>query len=58
MLIKMMKGGYALPYQLDYQVIQKVCVTESQYFNQSIFNLLDNVLTMENAHGPHRDPKI
>jgi len=53
-----MKGGYALPYQLGSQLIQKVCATQSQYFNRSMFNLLDNALAIEKAHGPHRDPKL
>merc|ERR1740124_651011 len=55
-LIKIMKGGYALPYQLGSQLIQKVCAIQSQYFNRSMFNLLDNSLALEKAHGPHRDP--
>jgi len=57
-LIKIMKGGYVLPYQLGSQLIQKVCATQSQYFNRSMFNLLDNALAIEKAHGPHRDPKL
>jgi len=57
-LIKIMKGGYALPYQLGSQLIQKVCATQSQYFNRSMFNLLDNVLAMEKSHGTHRDPNL
>jgi len=53
-----MKGGYSLLYQLGSQVIQKVCATQSQYFNLSMFNLLDRTLSMEKANGPHRDTKI
>ena len=40
-LIKIMKGGHSLPYHIDSQVIQKVCATQSHYFNRSMFNLLD-----------------
>jgi len=57
-LIKIMKGGHSLPYQIDSQVIQKVCATQSHYFNRSMFNLLDQTLAMEKVHGPHRDPKM
>jgi len=47
-----------LPYQLGSQLIQQVCATHSQYFNCSMFNLLNNALAIEKAHGPHRDPKL
>jgi len=33
-------------------------VTQSQYFDRSMFNLLDQTLAMKKAHGPHRDPKL
>ena len=53
-----MKGDYTLPYQLDSQLIQNVCATQSQYFNNYMFNLLDNELETEKAHRPRRDPKL
>jgi len=57
-LIKIMKGGYALPYQLGSQIIQKVCNTQSLYFNRTMYDLLDHALALERGHGPHRDPKL
>ena len=57
-LIKIMKGGYALPYQLGSQILQKVCNTQSLYFNRTMYNLMDHALKLEKDHGPHRDPKL
>ena len=56
-LIKIMKDGYALPYQLGSQLVTKVCSTQSLYFNRIMFNVMDHVLAMEKSHGPRRDPK-
>ena len=56
-LIKIMKDGYALPYQLGSNIVTKMCGTQSLYFNRSMYNVLDRVLAMEKAHRPHRDPK-
>ena len=57
-LIKILKGGYALPYQLGSSIIQKVSNTQSTYFNRTMFNLLDHVLAMENSHWRHKGPKL
>lgn len=57
-LIKIMKDRYALPYQLGSKIVTKLCATQSLYFNRNMFNVLDKVLAMKNAHGPHRDPKL
>ena len=57
-LIKIMQGGYSLPYQLGSTVLRKVCTTQSDYFNRSMFNLLDSSLSMERKHGPHKNPKL
>jgi len=56
-LIKIMKDGYALPYQMGSKIVTKVCSTKSIFFNRSMYNVLDRVLAMEKAHGPHRDSK-
>ena len=56
-LIKIMKDGYALPYQLGSQLVTKVCSTQSLYFNRTMFNVMDHVLAVEKSYGPHRDPK-
>ena len=56
--IKMMKRGYDLQYQLGSQLVLKSTKTQSDYFNRSIFNLMDNALAIEKSHGPHRDPKL
>ena len=56
-LIKILKGGYALPYQLGSQIQNKDCSTRSLYFNRSVFNLLDKAMALEKAHGLYRDPK-
>ena len=57
-LIKIMKGGYSLPYQIGSTLIRKVCTTQSDYFNCSMLNLLDKTLEMEKSHGLDRDPKM
>ena len=49
-LIKIIKGGYCLHYQLESTRILQVCKTQSDYFNQSILNLLNKVLETEKAH--------
>ena len=58
LLIKIMKDRYAFPYQLGSKIVTKLYTTQSLYFNRNIFNVLDKVLAMENAHGPHHDPKL
>jgi len=56
--IKIVKGGHCLPYQLGSTLILQVYKTQSDYFNRSMFNLLDKELEMEKAHGPHRNTKF
>ena len=56
--IKVMQGGYALPYQTGSNLIRKVCSTESAYFNRTMYNHLDKVRKMEDEHGPLKDPKL
>ena len=53
-----MQGGYALAYQTGSSLIRKVCKTESDYVNQTIYNHLDKARNMEDEHGPLKDPKI
>ena len=55
-LIKILKGGYALPYRLGSTLFRKVTNTQGTYFNRTMFNLLDRVLVMEKVHGPHKYP--
>ena len=55
-LIKCMKGGHSLSYQLESTLIWKVCSTQSEYFNRTMYNYMDKVLAMEKLLGPHRDP--
>ena len=57
-LVKIMKGGYALPYQLGSQLLKKVCNTQSLYFNKTMFNLLNKALALEKKYGPRRDLKL
>ena len=45
-----MKDGYSLLYQLGSLFLGK-CV-QSDYFNRTIFNLLDKALEMETSRGP------
>ena len=52
--IKTMEGVYALPYQLSSQLLQKVCASQSPYFNRTM-QLTWFFLAMEKAHGTHRD---
>ena len=49
-LVKIIKGGYSLPCQLGSTILRKVCATQSDYFNRTIFNLLDKTLEMEKSH--------
>ena len=53
-----MKNGYSLPFQLGSSILKKVCNTQSLYFNWTMFNYLDKVTDMEEAHGPSRNPKL
>ena len=57
-LIKIMRGGYSLPYQLGSTQIRDVCTTRSEYFNRFMINLLNKTLEMEKSYGLHRDPKL
>ena len=57
-LIKNTMGSHALPYQLGSQLVRTVCDTKSTYFDRTMINLLDKVLTTEKANGPHKDPKL
>ena len=56
--IKIMQGGYALAYQTGSSLIRKVCKTESDYFNRTMYNHLDKARKMEDEHGPLKDPKL
>jgi hypothetical protein len=57
-LIKILQGGYSLPYQLGSQLLRKVCETQSMYFNRNMYSHYDKALSMERSHGPHKDPKL
>jgi hypothetical protein len=57
-LIKVLQGGYSLPYQLGSQLLRKVCETQSMYFNRNMYSHYDKAVAMERAHGPHKDPKL
>ena len=56
-LIRIMECGYALPYQLGSDLIEKVHQTDSTYFNMQVQLLLHKTRTMENSVGPIADPK-
>ena len=56
-LIRIMECGYALPYQLGSELLEKVHQTESTYFNMQVQLLLHQTRTMENSIGPIADPK-
>ena len=55
-LIRIMMAGYALPYNTGSDLLMKVTKTESDYFNRTMFNLLDKVRDMEDKVGASRDP--
>ena len=57
-LINIMKNRYTLPYQLGSKLINKMCNTQSLYFNRVMYSVMDKGLVMEKAHGPHRDPNV
>lgn len=56
-LIHIMECGYALPYQLGSQLLEKVHQTQSVYFNMQVQTMLHEARTMENSLGPVGDPK-
>ena len=56
-LIHIMECGYALPYQLGSQLLEKVHQTQSVYFNMQVQNMLHDARTMENSLGPVGNPK-
>ena len=57
-LIKIMQGGYALPYNLGSDLINKVCETSCPYFNRTMFSYMDEVRRMEDKIGASRDPSL
>ena len=57
-LIHIMRGAYALPYQLGSKLLSKVDNTQSTYFNQQVHDLKKVARSMEIAHGCLRDPKL
>ena len=56
-LIRVMQGGYALPYSTGSNLISKVTKTQCAYFNRTMFNYLDEVREMEDKVGASRDPR-
>ena len=48
--IKIMQGGYPLPYQTESSLIRKVCKIKSEYFNRTMYNHLYKAQKMEDDH--------
>ena len=57
-LIKIMQGGYALPFNLGLDLLKKVSTTGCPYFNRKVFSYLDSVTVMEDKVGASRDPQL
>ena len=49
-LIRIMKGGYALPVNTGSRLLQKVACTSCEEFNCKVYNLLDSVKQMEHKY--------
>ena len=49
-LIRIMKGGYALPVNTGSRLLQKVSCTSCEEFNRKVFDLLDRVKQMEHKY--------
>ena len=49
-LIRIMKGGYALPVNTGSRLLQKVARTSCEEFNRKVYNLLDTVKQMEHKY--------
>ena len=49
-LIRIMKGGYALPVNTGSRLLQKVARTSCEEFNRKVYNLLDSVNQMEHKY--------
>ena len=49
-LIRIMKGGYALPVNTGSRLLQKVARTSCEEFNRKVYNLLDSVKQMEHKY--------
>ena len=49
-LIRIMKGGYALPVNTGSRLLQKVSHTSCEEFNRKVYNLLDTVKQMEHKY--------
>lgn len=49
-LIRIMKGGYALPVNTGSRLLRKVARTSCEEFNRTIYNLLDTVKKMEHKY--------
>ena len=56
-LIHILECGYALPYQLGSQLLEKLVGTASSYFNMQVQLLLHEARTMEDTIGPIGNPK-
>ena len=49
-LLNILKGAYALPINLGSKIIRKVSNTSSEFFNRSMYNLLDKVKKFERPY--------
>ena len=54
-LIKIMQGGYALPYNLGSDLLNRVSTTACPYFNGKVISFLDSVTVMEDKVGASRE---
>ena len=50
-----MQGGYVLNYLLGTQLLGKVTGNSCEYFNHTMFNLMDNTRVMEDKVGDSKD---
>lgn len=56
--LKIMKTGYALPYDCGSTLLRKVRVTQHEIFNLTVTSLLEKASTMEDSHGETKDPLL
>ena len=56
--VKIVQSGWAIPFDTGSSILHKVTGTESEYFNRTMFTLLDKVSEMEDSCGEAGNPKL
>ena len=55
--VKIIQSGWAIPFDTGSSILHKVTHTECEYFNRTMYSLLDKVSEMEDSCGEAGNPK-